>query len=308
MVRSEREARAAQDGLPHTRGDGPKRLVIDGLLVTSSPHAWGWSARELDAADGAQVFPTRVGMVRLTRGWRRWWSSLPHTRGDGPATMDSVLKNGTSSPHAWGWSDIRRTRRPGRGVFPTRVGMVRRRRRRSGGMRCLPHTRGDGPALSLPVNHTGVSSPHAWGWSGSQITSGAFSGVFPTRVGMVRIRCRSSRSWRCLPHTRGDGPRYPSQILDYGWSSPHAWGWSVMTEPWLTLTSVFPTRVGMVRLLSPHNRRPQSLPHTRGDGPPVADQPSGHPQSSPHAWGWSVFAARRGFPPVVFPTRVGMVR
>lgn len=71
---------------------------------------------------------------------------------------------------------------------------------------------------------------------------------------------------------------------------------------------VLPTRVGMVHTGAGPVPRPESSPHTRGDGPFV-DEPHIEWQTfSPHAWGWSARHHRRDLAGEVLPTRVGMVR
>ena len=49
-------------------------------------------------------------------------------------------------------------------------------------------------------------SPHAWGWSSPVAPPDPELMVFPTRVGMVRLRRARLRKLVCFPHTRGDGP------------------------------------------------------------------------------------------------------
>src|SRR5690606_12047518 len=51
----------------------------------------------------------------------------PHTRGDGPLNDFVRFDRLEFSPHAWGWSAERGFFEALRGVFPTRVGMVRAR-------------------------------------------------------------------------------------------------------------------------------------------------------------------------------------
>ena len=71
-------------------------------------------------------------------------------------------------------------------VFPTRVGMVRRRVRNDPRHSRFPHARGDGPAILAHVEDMDLFSPRAWGWSGKLRALRGYLLVFPTRVGMVR--------------------------------------------------------------------------------------------------------------------------
>jgi len=171
---------------PHTRGDGPRFLSRAVFAGVFSPHAWGWSGARAEADPPPPVLPTRVGMVRDSRGLELRVSGSPHTRGDGPRLGRSNSSDGLFSPHAWGWSGCGGPELAGIGVLPTRVGMVRNSRFSSSSGCCSPHTRGDGPEPILPKERTSAFSPHAWGWSAFELYPPACAGVLPTRVGMVR--------------------------------------------------------------------------------------------------------------------------
>ena len=193
------------------------------------------------------------------------------------------------SPHAWGWSDLRRGRPKGREVVPTRVGMVRLYcHSRSAPARCsphawgwsdrrpacessccrFPHTRGDGPRAARATPFASLFSPHAWGWSGT-----------PSSTAGGRHRC---------PHTRGDGPGRNDFMTFLGLD--------------------LPTRVGMVRAASPCARSRSGCPHTRGDGPIRREPDEVRRAMSPHAWGWTVWLRELHLRVADVPTRVGMDR
>ena len=89
--------------VPHVRGDEPE--AHDGIRTD------------------AGVFPTCVGMNRLTIRGAKLAQGVPHVRGDEPEYIQGVLAKQGCSPRAWGWSassviqDSRKEeRRPG--VFP----------------------------------------------------------------------------------------------------------------------------------------------------------------------------------------------
>src|SRR5208282_985407 len=111
-----------------------------------------------------------------------------------------------------------------------------------------------------------------------------------------------------FPHTRGDGPNLPPLQHAAEEFSPHAWGWSGTGHHATATGPVFPTRVGMVRVVSPMASVWMSFPHTRGDGPRNLADGFRMDEFSPHAWGWSGSGGFRPGGSVVFPTRVGMVR
>ena len=250
------------------------------------------------------VFPTRVGMVRISEADSAWAARFPHTRGDGPAFDARCCVKIMFSPHAWGWSIKPHTILRNNSVFPTRVGMVRDRANGSRTSCCFPHTRGDGPTTpgkggsDWRFPHTRGDGPRS---AARRRTLPGFPNtrgdgpladelqqdgpcVFPTRVGMVRIMSRCSLRRSSFPHTRGDGPSIVSGMSTPRSFSPHAWGWSAAVLDRPELADVFPTRVGMVRLIAVYPLRHCRFPHTRGDGPRRNEFIG---QFSPHAWGWS---------------------
>ena len=252
---------------PHPRGDGPRRPVGARGWSSFSPPAWGWSAAMVAGEAGAIVFPTRVGMVRISGSPPGTQARFPHPRGDGPHPQRRPLRQRPFSPPAWGWSGTVYCNASSSRVFPTRVGMVRGIQVMSRKPESFPHPRGDGPQIPTGMKEGLAFSPPAWGWSVTVPLDAFVATVFPTRVGMVRPWicpiCNKSR----FPHPRGDGPeiRYdPRDVLAF---SPPAWGWSdwLYEKKWTGL--VFPTRVGMVRQWRNMEHMSECFPHPRGDGP-----------------------------------------
>ncbi len=62
-----------QSRFPHTRGDGPVRLENEVRRAEFSPHPWGWTEQITMDMDAKIVFPTPVGMDRLTLLLVRWY-------------------------------------------------------------------------------------------------------------------------------------------------------------------------------------------------------------------------------------------
>ena len=180
---------------PHSRGDGPVDTGIPALEQVFSPLAWGWSAIVPHCQICHDVFPTRVGMVRHHEIKSQPAKSFPHSRGDGPNPPAWNPHRKAFSPLAWGWSIFKILVHHPLQVFPTRVGMVRRRSKLSRRLSSFPHSRGDGPLGNDKVSGQPPLrsfSPLAWGWSDKTFVVTKQNGVFPTRVGMVR-RIGSSR-------------------------------------------------------------------------------------------------------------------
>ncbi len=191
--------------------------------------------------------------------------SLP--RGDGPAALIDDADKREFSPPAWGWSAACGAGLRSGDVFPTRVGMVRS----SGPLPyCFirfPHPRGDGPRLVHLGPRTVMFSPPAWGWSANSDFKGHGMPVFPTRVGMVRVKGAQCSHILCFPHPRGDGPTCSMAALRLASFSPPAGGWSAHCVSRPERGCVFPTRVGMVRRILRRRWNGYRFPHPRGDGP-----------------------------------------
>ena len=147
MVRSPRFVGSGRQSIPHPRGDGPRLLRDNVLVVLYSPPAWGWSVTKGEWRNLIRVFPTRVGMVRASFTTDHAGTRIPHPRGDGPKITNPIITITAYSPPAWGWSERFALIELHDLVFPTRVGMVRNSGRRWHSPLCIPHPRGDGPIV-----------------------------------------------------------------------------------------------------------------------------------------------------------------
>src|ERR1035438_6941087 len=173
-------------GIPQQRGihDMPDRTIP--TRVGNTRPAWGWSGRACRVCPVVGVFPTRVGMVRFRAAQAKAYDGIPHPRGDGPQKAEIPICRWRYSPPAWGWSGAVEKSAVWRGVFPTRVGMVRGSRQGCAAVPRIPHPRGDGPRAKAVGTINQTYSPPAWGWSVRHQPGHHARPVFPTRVGMVR--------------------------------------------------------------------------------------------------------------------------
>ncbi len=156
-----------QSGLcfPHARGDGPWRDCHPYPRFRFSPRTWGWSAVIERAIGTLYVFPTHVGMVRMSMLGIEPHQGFPHARGDGPSVDEQIAEAEQFSPRTWGWSVSSLWWSCGRMVFPTHVGMVRTPNNPCSHPARFPHARGDGPALRANGINVDAFSPRTWGWS-----------------------------------------------------------------------------------------------------------------------------------------------
>ena len=251
MVRITPAISGSGTGFPHARGDGPSNVLPVLADVGFSPRPWGWSGGDRPRLGPLHVFPTPVGMVRVSCPGTSWAGRFPHARGDGPnpATIDA--QRALFSPRPWGWSGDSLAYVRSFAVFPTPVGMVRVPSVPSPRSVRFPHARGDGPATGSRPASRPAFSPRPWGWSGPGAQVDRVQVVFPTPVGMVRHRVQAQRHAQGFPHARGDGPSALAKAGTPPWFSPRPWGWSAVGVGSPTHPQVFPTPVGMVRLELP---------------------------------------------------------
>ena len=273
-----------------------------------SPRPWGWSVENSGKLDTLTVFPTPVGMVRDLLPDGSGCGCFPHARGDGPRRGDRHDRCPEFSPRPWGWSALHHRGFRNRGVFPTPVGMVRFSRFATGAFMRFPHARGDGPLCRKKTQRNRKFSPRPWGWSGETDPRELSLLVFPTPVGMVRCEFGFPHIFASFPHARGDGPTVKTVKTINSKFSPRPWGWSDLSGLSATRFLVFPTPVGMVRILAETTFEFNSFPHARGDGPQSYLPPPSVATFSPRPWGWSVSQNMRFLLVNVFPTPVGMVR
>ena len=256
----------------------PTRVGVDryplhcpARLAPFSPHAWGWTAIGAQVSRREMAFsPHAWGWTALRQTCRLVSLCFPHTRGGGPLNQCGDRRI--------------------RSVFPTRVGVDRRRISR--------------------ISSSAAFSPHAWGWTvfRHQLTPGEHT-FSPHAWGWTALAALVSSWVFRFPHTRGGGPAKCHEPNSFTWRFPHTRGGGPhLLHSRRRWTPVFPTRVGVDRSRSvhlraisrfPHTRgggptgtsskprRKQRFPHTRGGGPIRLQQSTPQPKFSPHAWGWT---------------------
>ena len=114
-------------------------------LSEFSPRMWGCSVSQQLACCHQSVFPTHVGMFRISCGPQTAGGSFPHACGDVPGFLIVIYLGFLFSPRMWGCPGHRRLPLRPRDVFPTHVGMFRRRRGRFRRHQSFPHACGDVP-------------------------------------------------------------------------------------------------------------------------------------------------------------------
>ena len=193
-----------EGGIPHPRGDGPNNHFYFPVHLGYSPPPWGWTAHFDKLVECFRVFPTPVGMDRMTSRSLTLGSRIPHPRGDGPLLEPIGMTILEYSPPPWGWTEIPKIGPPSWNVFPTPVGMDRGPLMDDHASFSIPHPRGDGPLLGFSFQDCIAYSPPPWGWTVHLCDECKTALVFPTPVGMDRWRFPPPASVVSIPHPRGD--------------------------------------------------------------------------------------------------------
>ena len=180
-------AEDVDDGLPRTRGDGPRPDATVAAVSAASPHTRGWTPGDRCRQGGDAGFPAHAGMDRTSPSPRPRPCGLPRTRGDGPAgapRSPSRPRRPLGFPAHAGMDPERRGRKAPESGFPAHAGMDRGRPWTLRETPGLPRTRGDGPVSNVLGRVSAGASPHTRGWTLRQPAAAEVEGGFPAHAGM----------------------------------------------------------------------------------------------------------------------------
>ena len=294
------------NALPHARGGGPQLDYARYASEFSSPRTWGWTGLHTRRLGPDILFPTHVGVDRSEPGFPDVAAALPHARGGGPLCPASLPALHASSPRTWGWTSTCGRERTVDALFPTHVGVDLHRSLSSRCPTTLPHARGGGPVERDRRALAVASSPRTWGWTTALAEHERKYGLFPTHVGVDPSAGFTEGSPAPLPHARGGGPASCRSSLGAAGSSPRTWGWTGLGVPKRRSNPLFPTHVGVDRVIPSREETNAPLPHARGGGPTASRSRITHPYSSPRTWGWTLLRHVIPSTRALFPTHVGV--
>ncbi len=201
-----------------------------------------------------------MGVFPCTRRSLTVSSSLPYARG---GVSDGAAYDGfgaESSPRLWGCFSVGDRRERARLVFPTPVGVFLIGVSPTFILLGLPHACGGVSVQCSATLFRPQSSPRLWGCfrQGWRLPRNWW--VFPTPVGVfptARARCTPARR---LPHACGGVSVRVGLIFERQLSSPRLWGCFPAARSPMTMTTVFPTPVGVFLPLAAVHRIPARLP------------------------------------------------
>ena len=150
---------------PHACGDVPPSSSRNSLAFLFSPRMWGCSAAIMFALPFCLVFPTHVGMFRMTVASLLPLTCFPHACGDVPGHCGELTSQTKFSPRMWGCSALGDRVLCRALVFPTHVGMFRSALRYRKPIFRFPHACGDVPHSQQSGRDLQKFSPRMWGCS-----------------------------------------------------------------------------------------------------------------------------------------------
>ena len=233
------------DGVPRTRGDGPRAAMAEIGRRTGSPHTRGWTPAVGRGPRQGEGFPAHAGMDLRVMSVSRARRGVPRTRGDGPWISATSSCPCRGSPHTRGWTRRGVAAPARRRGFPAHAGMDPHRIVDFLSFPRVPRTRGDGPLAGQRGRHRPGGSPHTRGWTAPVDLFEVGGCGFPAHAGMDRWSPPRRDTAAGVPRTRGDGPFSSASTSFPRAGSPHTRGWTV--GPYLPgIVAVgFPAHAGM---------------------------------------------------------------
>ena len=168
----------------------------------------------------------------------------PHMRGEYLRYSSAQVSKIGSSPRAWGILLIIQTTSRCMRFIPTCVGNTADRRPEKRHPPVHPHVRGEYACSEnrRAANHG--SSPRAWGIRHRLVAHFRTSWFIPTCVGNTCRKSKTECRTSVHPHVRGEYVRGGAVAVEYGGSSPRAWGILKEVGQRLGINRFIPTCVG----------------------------------------------------------------
>ena len=289
---------------PRSRGVYRDPLVEPVTRDGSSPLARGLRLEDLGRGGGLRIIPARAGFTRAGHNPLLGVGDHPRSRGVYRRARVGRSSASGSSPLARGLRPRPHGLREVVGIIPARAGFTPSTRRRHGGSRDHPRSRGVYPSTSiwwcmLFVDHPrsrGVyrrrtprrltssgSSPLARGLPRPGLAPGTQLGIIPARAGFTCPEVRAILHWRDHPRSRGVYRRCRRCSGGTGGSSPLARGLLRAAFVVPLVVRIIPARAGFTVASGPGGGWPWDHPRSRG----VYARRSSR---SPSSWGSSPLA------------------
>ena len=190
--------------VPYACGDCAYASTSRASDVSCSLRMWGLRVRVHVQGVRRVMFPTHVGIARRPVPSRRLPRDVPYACGDCATCVRAPLFDAECSLRMWGLREWTLDVDGAFVMFPTHVGIARRRERPSAMRRNVPYACGDCAAMSSVGRRVKGCSLRMWGLRGHYETVAEHAAMFPTHVGIARQEAYPPRQPRDVPYACGD--------------------------------------------------------------------------------------------------------
>ena len=249
-----------------------------------------WGLREERARElGYTVmFPTHVGIARCSGRGSGAVNHVPYACGDCASIATCWSARPICSLRMWGLRvDCHVLERTAH-MFPTHVGIARRRRQPESSNAHVPYACGDCAVAGRRERLVAPCSLRMWGLRVDCPRTHAVTVMFPTHVGIARDCRRTAYRARHVPYACGDCAE--ALTLD------------------ARALFMFPTHVGIARISAARAHPAMHVPYACGDCASLKSDCWRSPACSLRMWGLRDGVSNCGLGRAMFPTHVGIAR
>ena len=301
------EDRGGRD-VPYACGDCARYVLPPMLTLRCSLRMWGLRGDRLDHRHAHGMFPTHVGIARASHGIDSAWNHVPYACGDCAQFRTAPVAGQQCSLRMWGLRDARHPPRGVHAMFPTHVGIALQQHQQDGGRCDVPYACGDCASTAWCISGATRCSLRMWGLRDGMPTMPTRNGMFPTHVGIARIRNAARIAKHNVPYACGDCAEPASGIEGGAGCSLRMWGLRGASGSSWACPRMFPTHVGIARIVNASDETPRDVPYACGDCAPLLAPHQYVFGCSLRMWGLRVGQAQGVPHPGMFPTHVGIAR
>ena len=190
--------------VPYACGDCAAPLFASGGARRCSLRMWGLRDHSTKSASAYPMFPTHVGIARPRPGAARCCRHVPYACGDCAGKVWTPPRQTSCSLRMWGLRGVLQRESGFRQMFPTHVGIARRHPGASESGADVPYACGD--CADVPCQHRAAElcSLRMWGLRGRRLAIRSLNPMFPTHVGIARVRRLGETGSGDVPYACGD--------------------------------------------------------------------------------------------------------
>ena len=274
--------------VPYACGDCATPSCTKRIAQVCSLRMWGLRVPAASPDAELTMFPTHVGIARPSTGPAGGTGNVPYACGDCATPSCTKRIAQVCSLRMWGLRVPAASPDAELTMFPTHVGIARRRAGRRVHGFDVPYACGDCAEPSMARRRRNACSLRMWGLRGTLGAGQEHLGMFPTHVGIARRPGRPGPADFHVPYACGDCADGSEDLRRFQRCSLRMWGLRERVRQAADCGRMFPTHVGIARIAGRSKRTLRHVPYACGD--------------------CAAAALTAPVPGVMFPTHVGIAR